>query len=204
MIVKICGVMRVEDGLAAAEAGADLVGLNFWSGSRRHVAMAVARAIADALPAHVRTVGVFVNAPADEIDATIAAVGLDLVQLHGDETADFCRPFAARAIRAFRVGVAADLEPLASHPAAQFLLDTPSAGYGGSGRTFDWTLAIAAHRYRRPFFLAGGLTPDNVADAIARVEPHGVDVAGGVESAPGIKDPTLVARFVAAAKGHPR
>lgn len=202
MIVKICGVTRVEDGVAAAEAGADLVGMNFWSGSRRRVGVERARAIAAALPPRVQKVGVFVNAAADEIDATVAAVGLDLVQLHGDESVEFCRPFAARAIRAFRIAAGIDLEPLADHPAARFLLDTPSAGYGGSGRSFDWSLAATAHRYGRPFFLAGGLTPDNVADAIARVAPHGVDVAGGVETSPGIKDRALLARFVAAAKGQ--
>jgi phosphoribosylanthranilate isomerase len=202
MKVKICGVTRVEDGVAAAEAGADFVGLNFWPCSRRRVDVSRACAIAAALPATVRTVGVFVNASADEIAATALAVGLDLIQLHGDESVEFCRPFADRSIRALRVAADADLEALAEHPATCFLLDTPSAGYGGSGRTFDWSLAAAAHRYGRPFFLAGGLTPDNVADAVARVAPHGVDVAGGVESEPGIKDRALLVRFVAAAKGQ--
>jgi len=160
-----------------------------------------AREIAAALPPTVVKVGLFVNAAAAEIEETVAAVGLDLVQLHGDETAEFCRPFAARAIRAIRVGSAADLDALADHPAALFLLDAPSAGYGGSGTSFDWRLAAAAHRHRRRFLLAGGLTPENVAAAVAAARPHGVDVAGGVESAPGVKDPVRVARFVAAAKG---
>jgi len=198
--VKICGVTRVEDGLAAVAAGADYVGLNFWSGSRRRVDVARAREIARAVGDAVTKVGIFVDAPADEVEAVAAEVGLDLVQLHGNESVAYCRGFAARAIRVVRVGVAADLDVLADHPASLFLLDAPSAGFGGSGRTFDWTLAAAAHAHGRRFFLAGGLTPDNVAAAIAAVGPYGVDVAGGVERAPGIKDPDLVRRFVAAAK----
>jgi len=198
--VKICGVTRVEDALIAAAAGADYVGLNFWSGSRRRVDVARAREIAAALGDAVTKVGIFVDAPADEVEAVAAEVGLDLVQLHGNESVAYCRGFAARAIRAVRVGTAADLEVLANHPASLFLLDTPSAGFGGSGRTFDWTLAAAAHAHGRRFFLAGGLTPDNVAAAVAAVKPYGVDVAGGVERAPGIKDHDLVRRFIAAAK----
>jgi len=200
VIVKICGVTRVDDAHAAAAAGADWIGLNFWSGSRRRVDRRQARAIAAALPASVKKVGLFVNAAAGEIDATVDEVGLDLVQLHGDETVEFCRPYAARAVRALRVGAAGDLAALADHPAATFLLDAPSAGYGGSGRTFDWSLAAAAHAYGRPFLLAGGLTPDNVAEAVRLVRPFGVDVAGGVERAPGHKDPELLRRFVAAAR----
>jgi len=202
MKVKICGLTRVEDAIAAAAAGADYVGLNFWPGSRRHVAVAVARAIAAALPPGVIKVGVFVNAPAGEIEATAAEVGLELVQLHGDESVAFCRPFAARAIRAVRVAVADDLSVLADHPAALFLLDAHAPGYGGTGRTVDWGLAAAAHAHGRPFFLAGGLTPENVAEAARAVRPFGVDVAGGVESAPGIKDHDRLRRFVAAAKGN--
>jgi len=200
MIVKICGLTLVDDARVAAEAGADWIGLNFWAGSRRRVDRERARAIAAALPARVKKVGLFVNAAADEIDAIVDEVGLDLVQLHGDESVEFCRPYAARAVRALRVGAAADLAPLENHPAATFLLDTPSAGYGGSGRTFDWSLAVAAHAYRRPFLLAGGLTPDNVAEAVRVVRPYGVDVAGGVERAPGHKDAERVRRFVAAAR----
>jgi len=198
--VKICGVTRVEDALIAAAAGADYVGLNFWSGSRRRVDVARAKEIAAALGDAVTKVGVFVDAPAEEVEAVAAEVGLDLVQLHGNESVAYCRGFAARAIRAVRVGTAADLEVLANHPASLFLLDTPSAGFGGSGRTFDWTLAAAAHAHGRRFFLAGGLTADNVAAAVAAVRPYGVDVAGGVERAPGIKDHDLVRRFIAAAK----
>jgi phosphoribosylanthranilate isomerase len=198
--VKICGVTRVEDALAAVAAGADYLGLNFWSGSRRRVELARAREIVLAVGGAVTKVGIFVDAPAEEVEAVAAEVGLDLVQLHGNESVAYCRGFAARAIRAVRVGAAADLDVLADHPASLFLLDTPSAGFGGSGRTFDWTLAAAAHAHGRRFLLAGGLTPDNVAAAIAAVRPYGVDVAGGVERAPGIKDHDLVRRFVAAAK----
>jgi phosphoribosylanthranilate isomerase len=199
--VKICGVTRVADAVAAADAGADFVGLNFWPGSRRFVTVERARALAAALPPTVRTVGVFVNATEDEIERTAFEVGLALVQLHGDEPPGFLARLAPRLIRALRVGSEGDLAALESHPAALFLLDAPAPGYGGSGRRFDWSLAAAAHRHGRPFFLAGGLTPETVAEAVAVAAPFGVDVAGGVEEAPGLKDPALVRRFVAAAKG---
>jgi phosphoribosylanthranilate isomerase len=200
--VKICGVTRPEDAAAAATLGAAYVGLNFWSGSRRHVTLAQARAVVAALPAGVKKVGVFVNAPAAEVAATADEVGLDLVQLHGDEDEAFCRGFAGRAIRAVRVGAEADLRVLAESSATLFLLDAPSPGYGGSGRTFDWALARAARAYGKPFLLAGGLTPENVGEAVRAVAPFGVDVAGGVEAAPGVKDHDKMRRFIAAARGQ--
>jgi phosphoribosylanthranilate isomerase len=196
--VKICGLTRVADAVAALEAGADYLGLNFWPGSKRHVSAETAVEIAAAVAGRARLVGVFVNAAAEEIDALAARVPLDLVQLHGDESVDFCRRFAARAIRAVRVASAADLAGAHDHPAALLLLDSHTPGYGGSGQRFDWSLCAGLDR---PFFLAGGLSPDNVAAAVRVARPFGVDVAGGVEAAPGRKDPALVRRFVAAAKG---
>jgi phosphoribosylanthranilate isomerase len=196
--IKICGVTRAEDGACAAELGATHVGLNFWPGSRRCVTVERAAAIAAALPAGVIKVGVFVDAPAEAIEDTVAAVGLDRVQLHGAEDPDFCRRFGARAIRAVRVAGPADLMALVRYDVELFLLD---AAAPGAGRPFDWSLARAAHVHRRPFFLAGGLTPDNVADAVRAVAPFGVDVASGVESAPGIKDASRLRRFIAAVRG---
>jgi phosphoribosylanthranilate isomerase len=191
--VKICGVTRPDDAAVAAALGARFVGLNFWPGSRRHVTVERAVAIAAAVPAGVDKVGVFVDAPAREIEETIARVGLDWVQLHGAEEPAFCGRFAARAIRAVRVAAAADLDALERYPTALFLLDAPSPG---AGRTFDWTLACAARERGKPFFLAGGLTPENVAAAVRAVRPFGVDVASGVESAPGIKDPEKMRTFI--------
>jgi phosphoribosylanthranilate isomerase len=199
--VKICGITRPEDARAAADAGADLVGLNFWAGSRRHLDVETAVLIAAALPPGVRKVGVFVNAAAEDVEAIAARVGLDLVQFHGDEDLGYCERFAGRYIRAVRVGSEADLEILPRYSTDTVLLDTPSEGYGGSGRTFSWALARAAHVHGKRIILAGGLTPENVAQAVAAAAPWAVDVAGGVESAPGLKDHDKLRRFVEAAKG---
>jgi phosphoribosylanthranilate isomerase len=198
MIVKICGVTRAEDARAAARAGADWIGLNFWPRSRRHVSLAQALAIAEAVT--VPLVGVFVDQPADFVEEVREKVGLVWVQLHGDEDAAYCARFDGRYLRALRVGSAEDLAGMARYPGAHaFLLDTPTAGYGGSGRTWDW--ALLGGKTGGRFLIAGGLTPENVGAAIAAARPFGVDVAGGVESAPGIKDASAMARFVAAARG---
>jgi phosphoribosylanthranilate isomerase len=204
VLVKICGVTRAEDAEAAAAAGADLVGLNFWPRSRRHVSVAQALEIAAALPGDVKKVGVFVNQPAPLVLDVAARVGLDLIQLHGDEDSAYASALGRAYVRALRVGRSADLRAAADFAAAAFLLlDAPSSGYGGSGTTFDWALAEEARQSGLRFLLAGGLGPDNVAGAVRQVRPLGVDVAGGVESAPGIKDHALMRRFVDAAKGTP-
>ncbi len=203
MIVKICGLTRPDDAVAAASLGADWIGLNFWSGSRRFVTLAEARAIAGALSATptVKKVGVFVNASADEIDSIVAEVGLDLVQLHGDESIALAARFAGRRVRAIRMSGASDLFGLHTLPEGTvILLDSPSTRYGGSGVTFDWSLAQTAVAAGRKIMLAGGLTPENVSRAIAEVSPWGVDVAGGVESAPGLKDHDKMRRFIATAR----
>jgi phosphoribosylanthranilate isomerase len=194
MIVKICGLTRPEDAAFAVAAGADWIGVNLWPGSKRHVTPARAREVAAAAAGATR-VAVFVNAARADIEAALAFV--DLVQLHGDETPAECAPFAGRLVRALRAPDAATMD---AFPTDLILLDAPSPGYGGSGRTFDWSIAAAAVARGKRILLAGGLDPGNVAAAVRAVRPFGVDVASGVEAAPGIKDPDKVRRFIDAAK----
>lgn len=199
--VKICGITRPEDAAAAAEAGADAMGLVFAESPRR-VTLEQARAILAALPPFVTPVALFVNETAEQIRETCQALGVRTVQLHGDEPPEFARQLAGLCvIKAFRIGGEADLAPLAAgYPALAYLLDSKVAGRrGGTGVTLDWTLAARAASLGR-IILAGGLTPDNVADAVRRVRPYGVDVSSGVECEPGRKDPAKVQAFVAAAR----
>jgi phosphoribosylanthranilate isomerase len=206
--IKICGVTRPDDAAHAAAAGADFLGLNFWPHSKRYLAADRARAVAAAARAAGSTqlVGVFVNATLYDITAIVHAVGLDVIQLHGDETPDDVRAVAVAADRpvwkAIAVAEAGDLADFATWPVTAFLLDAPTAGRGGAGKAFDWTLARDARQANpaHKLVLAGGLGPHNVAAAIKAVAPWAVDVASGVESAPGVKDPAKVAAFVAAAR----
>ena len=204
--VKICGVTRPDDAAVAARVGADFLGLNFWTGSKRHVAPARARVLAGCARAarpEVRIVGLFVNAPREEIVATVAAVGLDVVQLHGDEGPELVGALKAAGVETWKaVAVAsdADIDDLGRWAADALVLDTPSAGRGGSGQTFDWSLAARAVAAGHRVVLAGGLGPANVASAILAVRPWAVDVASGVERAPGDKDPLRVEQFVTAAR----
>ena len=199
--VKICGVTGVADALAAAGAGADMIGLNFYEGSPRHVTPARAAEIARALPPFVLRVGVFVD-PAEEL--VLRALGecnLNLLQFHGGEPSDFCTQFGVMSVKAVRVRDAESLQTLADFHTDAFLLDAHSkAGLGGTGEKFNWGLAVAAQKFGRPIFLAGGLTPENVADAVRQVRPFAVDVSSGVESAPGKKDVAKVRAFIAEAK----
>jgi len=209
-LVKVCGLTRPDDATAAAAAGVDFIGLNFWPRSKRRVDADRARQVAAAARAAgpaIRLVGLFVDAALEAIDAARAAVGLDVIQLHGDETPDQCR--AVRAATGLPVWKAVPVTgpeavaDLGRWPVDAVLLDAPSAGRGGSGKTVDWALAADAVR-RHPdlkIVLAGGLTPDNVAAAVARVGPWAVDVASGVETAPGEKDAARVGAFVRAARG---
>jgi phosphoribosylanthranilate isomerase len=209
--VKICGITNLKDAQVAADAGADAIGLNFYPASPRWCGLATAGQIAARLPTHVCKVGVFVNAAADEIRRTAEAVPLDLVQLHGDEPPEFLREIRPLpTMRALRAGD--DLSQIADYLAAchrlvamprMLLLDAACAGrYGGSGTTIDWEF-LAQNRHHLggvPLVLAGGLTSENVAAAIALVRPWAVDVASGVEIAAGKKSPERVARFVHVAK----
>ena len=196
--VKICGITRLPDALAAVEAGADALGFMFFEGSKRHLTPAAATKIIRALPPFVAKVGVFVNASAETVRATIAECGLDTLQFHGEETPEFCRQFAPlKVVKAFRIQNAASLQPLPDYAVDAWLLDSYVPGHrGGTGEKFNWELAAQAKELGRPVILAGGLSPENIADAMQQVWPFGVDVSSGVESAPGQKDAGLVRRFV--------
>lgn len=216
MYVKICGLTNLDDALAAVEAGADLLGFIFYEKSPRYVdARAVAEIIRDlkhvsrfTSHASLRTVGVFVNAPIEQISRTLDYCGLDLAQLHGEEGPEVLAVFPGRAYKALRPASPADAEA----GALRFARFGPASGpdllldayhptlRGGTGMVGDWALAASlAQRHR--LLLAGGLTPDNVAQAVRQAQPWGVDVAGGVEASPGRKDHERLRAFIAAATG---
>jgi phosphoribosylanthranilate isomerase len=199
--VKICGITRVEDALAAADAGADLVGLNFWPGTPRCVARDRAAEIAEAVRGRVELVALFVDAPRDEILDVTEQLQTRLVQLHGDETAEFAEGLAGRRIiKAFRIAGEADLAALDGFPASTYLLDARVEGRrGGTGQVIDWDLARRAASYGR-ILLAGGLTPENVGEAVRRARPWGVDTASGVEDEPGTKNHERIRQFIDAAR----
>ncbi len=199
VLVKICGITRLEDGLAAARLGADWLGFNFWPRSRRYLPPADAAPIVAALPPGVVPVGVFVDPSRDELLAAIRDSGVRAVQLHGDEPPELCASLPVPVVKGLRVRDARDLAALAAYEVQGFLLDSATPGYGGSGTPFDWSLAVAAAA-TVPIWLAGGLTPENVGEAVRRVRPFGVDVASGVESAPGVKDLARVEAFIRNAK----
>jgi len=206
--IKICGVTLPDDAARAAAAGADFVGLNFWPKSKRFVARERAALLAAAVrgAGAAQVVGVFVDADTDDVAAVMREVDLDLIQLHGGETPEEVMAVARASNRplwkVIAAGAPSDLDRMESWPVEAILLDTPTPGRGGSGQTFDWALAREAKRRypARKLVLAGGLTPDNVGDAIASLAPWAVDVASGVEAAPGIKDPAKLAAFVAAVR----
>lgn len=196
--IKICGIRRLPDALAAAEAGADAIGLNFWRPGRRYVAPEVARQIARALPPFVCKVGVFVDEDPERVREISDLVGLDALQLHGEETPEICAAFDLPVIKSIKVRGPESLDALTRYRVAGYLLDTHvpgAAAPGGSGRTFDWSLAARA-REAGPIVLSGGLTPDNVEEAITKARPYAVDVASGVET-DGDKDPSKIRAFVA-------
>lgn len=199
--VKICGITRPEDALAAAKAGADAIGLVFYDKSPRAVDIGQAWEILDVLPPFVTTVGLFVNADAQTLEDILVEVPLDVLQFHGDETADFCEQFGHPYIKAIRMQAETDLQALGQdYAGAQgLLLDTYRPGVpGGTGETFDW--ALAQQSCDKPIILAGGLRPDNVAYAIEQVRPWAVDVSGGVEKEKGIKDSGKIDAFIQAVK----
>jgi len=195
--IKICGITRVEDALAAAKAGADAIGLVFYAPSPRAVTPAQAAAIVTALPPFVTTVGLFVDADAVYVQDVLKHVPLDVLQFHGDEDAAYCEQFERPYLKAVRVREGQDLATVAAawSSASGILLDSYKPGVpGGTGEVFDWALVPAARRWN--LVLAGGLSVDNVAQAISQVLPWAVDVSGGVEAAKGIKDIEKINAFV--------
>jgi phosphoribosylanthranilate isomerase len=194
--VKVCGITRPEDAELAVELGAWAIGFILWPGSSRHVDPAMAAGIARGLRRRVQLVGVFVNQPLDDVARTVGDLGLTHVQLHGDEGPSFCtaagQRTGCRVIKALRVRSRADVADAQRFHTDLHLLDSP-----GNGRTWDWSLA-AERRTRIPLVVAGGLTPENVGEAIAVARPWAVDVASGVEAEPGVKDPAKVRAFAAA------
>ena len=202
--IKICGIKTVNDALAAMEAGADLIGFNFYPKSPRYIDAGKCRDIMSVMQkyGHITYIGVFVNSAVEEIHATMGTCGLSLAQLHGDETSEILSALDGKAFKAFR-GLSTDFETdkrIRTDGAPAFLLDASVKGvYGGSGVTADWNgAAELAKKY--PLLLAGGLTPENVAEAVRLVRPWGVDVASGVESAPGEKDASRMKAFVRAVR----
>jgi len=198
---KICGITRIEDALAAAEAGADAIGFVFYAKSPRAVDVRQARAIIAELPPFVTTVGLFVNASRCELNEILEVVPLDLLQFHGDETPADCEGYHRPWIKALRVRPGDDLDAACQlySGARGILLDTYVAGVpGGTGEAFDWSLVPA--RLSKPIILAGGLSADNVGQAIAQVRPYAVDVSGGVEQAKGIKSAAKIEAFMQAVK----
>ena len=195
--VKICGITRTEDGLAAASLGADAVGFVFWAGSARNVSAAQAGAVAAALPPFVAKVGLFVEPTREEVERTLRAVRLDALQFHGAMAPGFCTGFEMPYVLAVPMRAGVDLLQLGAihSEASAFLLDAYREGApGGTGETFDWGLVPPA--FARPVILAGGLTPANVAAAVRRVRPWAVDVSSGVEASKGIKDAALMRAFI--------
>ena len=194
--IKICGITNEEDGLAAANSGADALGFVFAPSPRR-ISVERAREIIKVLPPLVQTVGVFVNEDPEKVLSTAAACGLDILQFHGDESATYCSNFDRRVLKAVRLQSRDDLDNLPKYVNVvdALLLDTYVADkLGGTGITFDWKLAVEARGYGR-IILAGGLNPENVAAAISMVKPYAVDASSGLEQSPGVKDHEKMAKF---------
>ncbi len=203
--VKICGITGFPDALYAVEKGADAIGFNFYTGSKRYISPLEAESICERLTVPVFRIGVFVNASTKEIVDAAGIVGLDAIQLHGDETPEFIEKLRAQTdsqiIKAIRVETNFEPNDVLKYKADAILLDAFSNNErGGTGKTIDWTIAGQVAEIVDELYLAGGLTPENVAEAIKIVQPYAVDVASGVESSPGKKDPKKVAAFIKAAK----
>jgi phosphoribosylanthranilate isomerase len=199
--VKICGITNLPDGIAAADAGADALGFMFYDQSPRSISVEAAATLIRQLPPFILKVGVFVNAPEDLVVRAIRECGLNLLQFHGDETPEYCLQFGLMSMKAFRVRDAASLQAVSGYHTDAWLLDAYSPDRpGGTGETFNWDLALEAQGWGRPIFLGGGLTPENVAEAVRHARPYAVDVSSGVEAAPGRKDHAKLKAFIQAAK----
>lgn len=195
--IKICGITNIDDALMAIDAGADALGFNFVPGTPRYLKDTKAAAnIIEQLPPFITTVGLFVNADAEVIQGTTDECHLDLLQLHGEESPQFCQSLNHRIIKAVRIKNESSVSHLSDYRVSGYLLDTYVKGVlGGTGVAFDWELAVKTKQYGR-IILAGGLDPDNVASAVEQVRPYGVDVSSRVEASPGRKDPVKVRAFI--------
>lgn len=195
MKIKFCGFTRQEDVDTAVKLGVDALGFIFYKASPRYIEPEKAAKIISTLPPFVQSVGVFVNHSAAEIQRITNSCQLDILQLHGDESPDFCESVSSKVIKAFRVSTEADLEPIAAYKGkvSAILLDTKSSkGYGGTGEVFDWDLAIKVKKFDIPLILSGGLNAQNIKKAIETVKPYALDLSSGIESSPGIKDEALM------------
>ncbi len=198
--IKVCGITNSDDAHAAVELGADALGFIFVPDTPRYVEPQIVERIISELPPFITTVGVFADAPSEIVSETIQLCGLNVAQLHGSETPDYCNTIATRCrvpvIKAFRIKDRHSLSPIPEYKVSAYLLDTYVKGKkGGTGEIFNWDLAKEAKEYGR-IIIAGGLTPENVAQAIRHVEPYAVDVGSGVESSPGKKDHSKVRAFI--------
>jgi len=199
--VKICGITNIEDALLAVELGADALGFVF-APSPRKISPEAAREIIEALPPFVSRVGVFVNQVRDKVEKIAHLCNLDVLQLHGEESSSYCKAFELKVIKALRVKDSSVLDIISKYEVDAFLLDTFIGDkHGGTGKTFDWKIAGEAKSFGE-VILSGGLTPENVNEAIVEVEPYGVDVSSGVEAYPGRKDPEKLRAFFNAVRHH--
>jgi phosphoribosylanthranilate isomerase len=202
--IKICGITNLDDAIAAVDYGADALGFNFYKKSPRCIDPLKAAEIIGQLPPFIVPIGIFVNDKEDRIREIVSMACIQGVQLHGDETPEFCQRFGSRVIKAFQVKNKASLERMSHYRVSAYLLDSYKEGMrGGTGTTFDWHLAVVAKTFGR-VILAGGLTPDNVVEAVKLVQPYGVDVCGGIEKEKGNKDHMLMKKFIHDVRGASR
>jgi len=198
--IKICGITNLDDAIAAVDYGADALGFNFYKKSPRYIEPQKAAEIIAHLPPFVVPVGIFVNEREERIREIVSHSCLQGIQLHGDETPEFCQRFGTRVIKAFQIKDKESLKHMSHYRVSGYLLDSYREGVrGGTGETFDWHLAVVAKTFGR-IILAGGLTEENVAEAVKLVQPYGIDVAGGVEREKGIKDHVRLKAFITAAR----
>jgi phosphoribosylanthranilate isomerase len=198
--IKICGITNITDALKATDLGADALGFNFYPKSPRFISEEAAREIIRKLPPFLVSVGIFVNEPSGIIRNILESTGIQAIQLQGDESPDFCSQFSQPVIKAIRIKDQDSLKAIKDYRVSAFLLDSYSPDYyGGSGKSFDWSLAVKSRKYGR-IILAGGLSPDNINEAIREVKPYGVDVCSGVEKEPGKKDHKKLKAFIQAVR----